>query len=46
MRKGLIHKALSGPKTRSRQYESGQLSSKNTAPKHSKAAKGKGVFAY
>lgn len=43
--KGFLHSKL-GVKGQSKQYESGQLSSKNSAPKHSKAAKGKGVFAY
>lgn len=46
MKPGSIHKHLAGPKGRSKQHESGQLSSKNTAPKHSKPAKGKGIFAY
>ena len=43
--KGFLQQKL-GVKAQSKQYESGQLSSKNTAPKASKAAKGKGVFAY
>lgn len=42
---GFLHSKL-GVKAQSKQYESGQLSSKNSAPKASKPAKGKGVFAY
>lgn len=43
--RGFLQSKL-GTKGKSTQYESGQLSSKNSAPKHSKPAKGKGVFAY